>query len=85
MLRDMGVDNLYIHGSFAGNVARIDSDIDFIITFLPHVTNKEKINIIDNIAKYYEKKFKRYIDILPMGKYYSDEFMLELNEIKKII
>ena len=85
MLRNMGVDNLYIHGSFAGNVARIDSDIDFIITFLPHITNKEKITIIDNIAKYYEKKFKRYIDILPMGKYYSDEFMLELNTIKKIL
>ena len=85
MLRNMGVDNLYIHGSFAGSVARIDSDIDFIITFLPHVTNKEKQEIIDSLAKYYEKKFKRFIDILPMGKYYSDEFMLELNEIKKII
>ena len=85
MLKELGIDSLYIYGSFANDEARIDSDIDLIITFLPHVTNNKKQEIIDLLTKYYEKKFKRYIDILPMGKYYSDEFMLELNEIKKII
>ena len=83
-LQSKGIKSLFLFGSFAKGVSRIDSDIDLLFTFNQDKTSIEKENTINFLKEYYFNKFKRFIDFSEISDYLSDEFIKEINVIKTI-
>ena len=83
-LQSKGIKSLFLFGSFAKGVSRIDSDIDLLFTFNQDKTREELENTITFLKEYYFNKFKRYIDFSEISDYLSDEFIKEINVIKTI-
>ena len=75
---------MFLFGSFAKGVSRIDSDIDLLFTFNQDKTSIEKENTINFLKEYYFNKFKRFIDFSEISDYLSDEFIKKINVIKTI-
>ncbi len=83
-LQSKGIKSLFLFGSFAKGVSRIDSDIDLLFTFNQDKTREELENTIAFLKEYYFNKFERYIDFSEISDYLSDEFIKEINVIKTI-
>lgn len=83
-LQSKGIKSMFLFGSFAKGVSRIDSDIDLLFTFNQDKTSIEKENTINFLKEYYFNKFKRFIDFSEISDYLSDEFIKEINVIKTI-
>ena len=79
------IKNVYLFGSFAKNLERIDSDIDLLLVFHNGITSEMKRQSIDKLSEYYFDVFDRFIDIIHINSYIDDEFLRELNGIEKII
>lgn len=66
------IKHIYVFGSFAKGIERIDSDIDMVCDFSYDLTYQEKLDIVDKLSKHYFKVFDRYIDIHESGTYVND-------------
>ena len=78
------ITNLYIFGSFAKEIDRIDSDLDLLIRFKSNLSKEEKLHIINELSNIYFLKFHRFIDFKEIGKYLLDNHIKELHKIIKI-
>lgn len=71
------IKKLFLFGSFAKGLSRIDSDIDLMALFSKEASYEEKIQHIKEINMYYENKFHRYIDVSEISTYLTDDFLKE--------
>ena len=78
------VESIYIHGSFAKGIARIDSDIDLIVKFAKYLSFDEKQKLIKEIENKYFEIFHRYIDIHLFDEYLDNTFIKEFIQKIKI-
>ena len=76
------VKHLLIHGSFAKNDQKNDSDIDLLICFNDGQSFDTKTRYIDEIKIYYTNLFKRFVDIEEVSYFICDEV---INKIKRIV
>ncbi len=81
ILEEKGIKSLFIFGSFAKGLNRIDSDIDLLFTFNQDKPSLEKEKTITFLKEYYFNKFNRYIDFSETNESLSDEFIKEMNKV----
>lgn len=79
-----GVKHIYIFGSCAKGLQRIDSDIDLLVNFSLDLTQEEKEQNSKAMFNYYTNLFRRFVDIHEIGEYMSDELIQETTKHKKI-
>ena len=79
------IKNIYLFGSYAKDMARIDSDIDLLITFDEGNSYERKKEIIDELNEHYMNEFHRFIDFGQLSSLVSDSFIKESNKLIKII
>lgn len=79
-----GIQSVYIFGSFAKDLQRIDSDIDLLIVFSPDFSYEKKMQIVDYLANHYFNVFNRYIDFTEISEYISDDIIKEITNYIKI-
>lgn len=84
LTNNYGINHVYIYGSFAKGMQRLDSDIDVVFDFSYDLTYQEKLNMIDTLSQHYFKVFDRYIDIHESGTYVNDSLIKELSKYIKI-
>ncbi len=84
LLAQFGVKHLYIFGSFAQGTERLDSDIDMLAEFSLDITKESKQKFKETIRKLYLDKFKRFIDLIEVGPYLSENILKEINNCTKI-
>lgn len=82
--KDYQIKHIYLFGSFAKDISRLDSDIDLIIDFSNDVSYEEKIKQKEILAEYYYKVFNRFIDITELSFHLNERFLKEVTNIKKI-
>ena len=79
------IKNIYLFGSFAKEIERLDSDIDLLIIFDEGNSYERKKEIIDELNEYYKNVFHRFIDIGQLSSLVSDSLIMESNKLIKII
>lgn len=79
-----GVKHIYIFGSCAKGLQRLDSDIDLLVNFSLDLTQEEKKQNAKAMFDYYTNLFRRFVDINEAGEYLSDELIKETTKHKKI-
>ena len=79
-----GVKHMYIFGSCAKGLHRIDSDIDLLVNFSHDLTQEEKERNSKAMFDYYTNLFRRFVDINEVGDYLSDEIIKSTTKHKKI-
>lgn len=84
LLNQFGVKHLYIFGSFAQGTERLDSDIDLLAEFSLDITKESKQKIKDTLKQLYFEKFKRFIDLIEVGPYLSENLLKEINNCTKV-
>ena len=64
-LKDFGVNQIGLFGSYARNEAKEDSDIDFLVDF---ATEEKNLHNLVYLGEFLEKLFERKVDIVtPQG------------------
>ncbi len=84
LLTQFGVKHLYIFGSFAQGTERLDSDIDLLAEFSLDITKENKQKNKDTLKQLYFEKFKRFVDLIEVGPYLSENLLKEINNCTKI-
>ncbi len=84
LLIQFGVKHLYVFGSFAQDTERLDSDIDLLVEFSLDITKESKQKFKDTIWQIYFDKFKRFIDLIEVGPYLSENLLKEINNCTKV-
>lgn len=84
LLTQFGVKHLYIFGSFAQGTERLDSDIDMLAEFSLDITKESKQKFKETIKQIYFDKFKRFIDLIEVGPYLSENLLKEINNCTKV-
>ncbi len=84
LLIQFGVKHLYIFGSFAQGTERLDSDIDLLAEFSLDITKENKQKFKETIRQIYFDKFKRFIDLIEVGPYLSENLLKEINNCTKV-
>lgn len=84
LLAQFGVKHLYIFGSFAQGTERLDSDIDMLAEFSLDITKESKQKFKETIKQLYFDKFKRFIDLIEIGPYLSENLLKEINNCTKV-
>ncbi len=84
LLNQFGVKHLYIFGSFAQGTERLDSDIDLLAEFSLDITKESKQKFKETIRQIYFDKFKRFIDLIEVGPYLSENLLKEINNCTKV-
>ncbi|MDE5566267.1 MAG: nucleotidyltransferase domain-containing protein, partial [Anaeroplasmataceae bacterium] len=79
------IKGLWIHGSMAKKIERIDSDIDFFIEMSLDLLNEEKQALIDELKQVFFEEFKRMIDIHEIVEYLDDDIIKEARTTKRLI
>lgn len=79
------IKSLAIYGSYAKGNNRIDSDIDMLVSFNDDLLMEEKLKNVAELESMYYKRFNRFVDILEVGSYISDEIIEEITKIKKVM
>lgn len=79
-----GVKSVFVFGSFAKGIERIDSDIDMFIAFSLDLTYEKKTKSIAYLSEHYFNVFHRFIDITEVSEYLNDEYIITMTNIKKI-
>ena len=70
-----------LHGSYAKNENRIDSDIDLIVELSEDLAYNKRLNIVSQLKDKYEKEFKRFVDIQEVSRILSEEYIKEIKTI----
>ncbi len=84
LLTQFGVKHLYIFGSFAQGAERLDSDIDLLAEFSLDITKENKQKNKDTLKQLYFEKFKRFVDLIEVGPYLSENLLKEINNCTKV-
>ncbi len=85
MLRkDFSIKSIVVFGSFAKDLARIDSDIDLYVAFSLDLSYSQKLEFKEYLTTYYEKIFSRFLDITEASEYITDELIKTMPQIRKI-
>ncbi len=84
LLTQFGVKHLYIFGSFAQGTERLDSDIDLLAEFSLDITKESKQKFKETIKQIYFDKFKRFVDLIEVGPYLSENLLKEINNCAKV-
>lgn len=79
------VKNLYIFGSFAKMLERIDSDIDFLVKYSLDLEDGQKEVINNELKKFLISMFKRFVDLKEITVEINDGFIIKNPQIIKII
>lgn len=79
------VSDIFLYGSYAKGINRIDSDIDLLISLSNNLTYLKREKIIEDLKEYFFTKFNRFVDIQEYRYYFSDEIIKELKYIEKVI
>ena len=79
-----GIKHVYVYGSFAKGIERIDSDIDLLFEFSGDLTYSEKQEVVNRLTDHYFKVFNRYVDIYETGPCVNDHLIIEVRKYKKI-
>ncbi len=81
---NFSVKNIYIFGSFAKGINRIDSDLDMLVSFDLDLLYDEREQIIEELKKYLFSLLNRFIDIHEFSNYLPDYSLTRKRKIKKI-
>ena len=84
LLTQFGIKHLYIFGSFAQGTERLDSDIDILAEFSLDIIKERKQKFKETIKHLYFDKFKRFIDLIEVGPYFSENLLKEINNCTKV-
>ena len=84
LLTQFGIKHLYIFGSFAQGTERLDSDIDILAEFSLDIIKERKQKFKETIKHLYFDKFKRFIDLIEVGPYFSENLLKEINNCTRI-
>ncbi len=79
------IKGLWIHGSIAKKIERIDSDIDLFIEISLDLLREEKIKIIKELKELFFNEFKRMVDISEIVEYLDDDIIKEARTTKRLI
>ena len=79
------VQALYLYGSFAKGIDRYDSDIDLLVKLSQELTFEERLKIIGELKQLLFDKFQRFTDVEEAREFFTDDFIKEARQIKKII
>lgn len=79
------IKGLWIHGSIAKRIERIDSDIDFFIEMSLDLLQEEKLAYINDLKQVFFDEFKRMVDIHELVEYLDDDIIKEVRTTKKLI
>ena len=79
------VKSLWIHGSLAKRIERMDSDLDFFIEMSLDLLYEEKLAIIQELKQIFFDQFKRMIDLHEIVEYLDDDMIKEARTTKKLI
>lgn len=79
------VNELYIFGSFAKGLERIDSDLDLLVKYSLDINVHEKNNISKELKNLLMDSFKRFVDLKEITVEINDEFIIKNSLIIKII
>ena len=79
------IKGLWIHGSIAKKIERMDSDIDLFIELSLDLLQEEKQEILKAIKQELFTKFERMIDLHELVEYVEEEIIKEIKTTKKII
>ena len=84
LLCQYGIKHLYIFGSFAQGSERLDSDIDILAEFSLDITKESKKKSKETLKQLYFNKFNRFVDLIEVGPYLSENLLKELNNCSKV-
>lgn len=79
-----GIQHIYLFGSFAKDLQRIDSDIDLLVVFSQNLSYETKTKFIEELANYYFNIFNRFMDFGEISDFISDEIIKEITTYIKI-
>ena len=79
------IKELYMFGSFAKGIERIDSDLDFLVKYSLDLNMNEKNKIIKELKNLLIDMFKRFVDLKEITVEINDEFIIKNSLIIKII
>lgn len=79
------IKGLWIHGSIAKRIERMDSDLDFFIEMSLDLLREEKLALIEELKQVFFDKFKRMIDLHEIVEYLDDDIIKEARTTKRLI
>lgn len=79
------IKGLWIHGSIAKRIERIDSDMDFFIEMSLDLLQEEKLAYINDLKQVFFDEFKRMVDIHELVEYLDDDIIKEARTTKRLI
>ena len=72
---EFGVEEIALFGSFARGEEKIDSDIDFLVTF-----NKPSFSKLMGLYEYLQKTLNSKVDVIRKGPHLSANFLKLINK-----
>lgn len=79
------IKGLWIHGSIAKRIERMDSDIDFFIEMSLDLLREEKLALIEDLKQVFFDRFKRMVDLHEIVEYLDDDIIKEARTTKRLI
>lgn len=79
-----GIRHVYVFGSFAKELQRIDSDIDLMVVFSQNLSYEKKMQNVEELSTYYFNVFNRFIDFLEISEFVNEEIIKEVTTYLKI-
>ena len=79
------IKGLWIHGSIAKRIERMDSDIDFFVEMSLDLFHEEKLCLINELKQVFFDKFKRMVDIHEIVEYLDDDIIKEARTTKRVL
>lgn len=79
------IKGLWIHGSIAKRIERIDSDLDFFIEMSLDLLREEKLTLIEELKQVFFEQFKRMVDLHEIVEYLDDDIIKEARTTKRLI
>ena len=85
LIKKYKVETIYLYGSFSKQTNRYDSDIDLLVKLSLDLSFEQRIKTIGDLKQLFFEMFKRFVDIEEVREFFSDDFIKEANQIRKII
>ena len=79
------IKGLWIHGSIAKRIERMDSDLDFFIELSLDLLHEEKLALIEELKQVFYDRFKRMVDLHEIVEYLDDDIIKEARTTKRLI
>lgn len=79
------IKGLWIHGSIAKRIERMDSDLDFFIEMSLDLLHEEKLSLIEELKQVFFDRFNRMVDLHEIVEYLDDDIIKEARTTKRLI